>query len=98
MYTGCYGKDYHDLLTRDPEQFPPSFLTGNGTAVLSNRVSHFFDLHGTSLSIDTGCSAGLVALHQACQDIRSGESEMSVVGATNTILNPDLFIIMSTLG
>lgn len=98
VFTGCYGKDYHDLHTRDPEQFPASFLTGNGTAVLSNRISHFFDLQGASMSIDTGCSAGMVALHQACQTIRSGQSSMSVVGATSTMLNPDLFVIMSTLG
>lgn len=76
----------------------PSFLTGNYTAMLSNRISHFYDLQGASMSIDTGCSSGLAALHQACQTIRSGESDVSIVGASSTILNPDLFIAMSTLG
>jgi acyl transferase domain-containing protein len=49
------------------------------------------------MTIDTGCSSGLVALHQACQSILSGDSDMSVVGASSTILNPDLYIAMSTL-
>ena len=97
MYTGCYGKDYHDLHSRDPEAMPAPFLTGNGTAMLSNRVSHFYDLQGPSMSIDTGCSAGLVALHQGCRSIQSGESELSIVGASTTILNPDLYIAMSML-
>lgn len=97
VYTGVYGKDYHELQTRDPESLPAAFLTGNGTAMLSNRVSHFYDLQGASMTIDTGCSSGLVALHQACHSILSGESDMSVVAASSTILNPDLYIAMSTL-
>ncbi len=74
-----------------------NITTGNGTAMLSNRISHFYDLLGASMTIDTGCSSGLVALHQACQSILYDEAEMSVVGATTAILNPDLYIAMSAL-
>ncbi|QKX62349.1 uncharacterized protein TRUGW13939_09508, partial [Talaromyces rugulosus] len=98
VFSGCYGKDYHDLQSRDPEAMPASFLTGNGTAMISNRISHFYDLQGASMSIDTGCSSGLACLHQGCQTIRTGESNVSIVGASSTILNPDLFVAMSTLG
>ncbi|KAK4062465.1 uncharacterized protein Triagg1_9951 [Trichoderma aggressivum f. europaeum] len=98
VFTGCYTKDYHDLQTRDPESMPPSTLTGNYTAMFSNRVSHFYDFQGASMSIDTGCSAALAALHQGCQTIRSGESDISIIGASNTILNPDIYIAMSSLG
>lgn len=98
VFSGCYGKDYHDLQTRDPETMPPSFLTGNYTAMLSNRISHFYNLQGASMSIDTGCSAGIASLHQGCLTIRTGESDVSIVGASSTIINPDLFIAMSTLG
>lgn len=98
VFVGCYTKDYHDVQTRDPETMPSSTLTGNYTAMFSNRVSHFYDFQGASMSIDTGCSAALAALHQACQTIRSGESEVSIVGASNAILNPDIYIAMSTLG
>ena len=77
---------------------PPSTLTGNYTAMFSNRVSHFYDFQGASMSIDTGCSAALAALHQGCQSIRSGESDVSIIGAPNTILNPDIYIAMSSLG
>ncbi|KAK1988400.1 type I polyketide synthase [Colletotrichum cereale] len=98
VFAGCYGKDYHDLQTRDPEAMPSSFLTGNYTAMLSNRISHFYNLKGASMSIDTGCSSGLACLHQGCQTIRTGESDLSIVGASSTMLNPDLFVAMSTLG
>lgn len=98
VFVGCYTKDYHDLQTRDPETMPPSTLTGNYTAMFSNRVSHFYDFQGASMSIDTGCSAALAALHQGCQTIRSGESSVSIIGASNAILNPDIYIAMSSLG
>ncbi|KAK1143625.1 Type I Iterative Polyketide synthase (PKS) [Aspergillus melleus] len=98
VFTGCYTKDYHDLLTRDPETMPPATLTGNYTAMFSNRLSHYYDFQGASMSIDTGCSAALAALHQGCQTIRSGDSKASIIGASNTILNPDIYIVMSSLG
>lgn len=62
------------------------YLTGVEKAILSNRISHAFDLHGPSMTIDTACSGGLVAVHQACQSIRSGESDAAVVAAANLTL------------
>lgn len=66
--------------------------------MLSNRISHFFDLQGPSVTVDTGCSSGLTALHLGVSSLRSGESSMSVVGASSMLLNPDMFISGSTQG
>ena len=97
VYAGAFFNDYHDSFMRDPELIPRYSLTGNGTAMLSNRISHFFDLRGPSMSVDTGCSTSLVALHLACQSLRQGESTMSIVGGANVMLNPDNFVSMSSL-
>lgn len=75
-YVGCFTKDYSDILDRDTEDNLMYSATGTGTAMLSNRLSWFFDLKGPSVSIDTACSSSLVALHLACQSLRTGESEM----------------------
>jgi acyl transferase domain-containing protein len=83
---------------RDPDTIPRTALTGNGSAMMSNRVSHFFDFHGPSITVDTGCSTSLTALHLACQGLRSGEAAMSIVAAANLLLNPDNFIMLSSLG
>lgn len=98
VYAGTFNKDYHEMQTKDAEVLPSASLAGTGTAMMSNRVSHFYDLRGPSMSIDTGCSAGMVAVHQGCQSIRSGESDMSIVGAASALLSQDAFISAAALG
>ena len=82
----------------DPESLPAHHVTGTGKAIFANRISYFFDLKGPSFSLDTGCSASLVALHQACQSIRCGESKQAIVGGTNLILSPKTMISLGGLG
>lgn len=74
-----------------------SLATGTGNAILSNRISHFYDLKGASVTLDTACSSSLVALHLAYQSLRNGESNTSIVGAANLIFSPDLMIALSNL-
>ncbi|PYH41102.1 beta-ketoacyl [acyl carrier protein] synthase domain-containing protein [Aspergillus saccharolyticus JOP 1030-1] len=97
VYAGTCFRDYPDSLFRDPDTLPRATLTGSGAAMIANRVSHFFDLRGPSVMVDTGCSTTLTLLHLACQNLRAGESEMAVVGGSNLLLNPDTFILQSNL-
>nr|A0A3G1DJH7.1 RecName: Full=Squalestatin tetraketide synthase; Short=SQTKS; AltName: Full=Highly reducing polyketide synthase 1; Short=HR-PKS 1; AltName: Full=Squalestatin S1 biosynthesis cluster protein pks1 [Phoma sp. MF5453]AMY15057.1 tetraketide synthase MF-SQTKS [Phoma sp. MF5453] len=98
VYAGACFRDYHDSLVRDPDLVPRFLLTGNGAAMSSNRISYFYDLHGASMTVDTGCSTTLTALHLACQGLRNRESKTSIVTGANVILNPDMFVTMSSLG
>ncbi|MDD5199803.1 MAG: SDR family NAD(P)-dependent oxidoreductase [Terrimicrobiaceae bacterium] len=63
--------------------------------VLSNRLSHAFNLKGPSLTLDTACSSSLVALHYACQSLRARECDMVLAGGVNVMTRPDFPIIMS---
>lgn len=63
--------------------------------VLSNRISHAFDLRGPSLTLDTACSSSLVALHYACQSLRLRECDMALAGGVNVMMRPEFPIIMS---
>ena len=47
--------------------------------------------------VDTGCSGSLVAIHQACQSLRTGESRMALAGGVNLMLSPDQVITMSLM-
>ncbi|KAM0279893.1 hypothetical protein ACHAQH_004333 [Verticillium albo-atrum] len=84
-------------MVRDEDNLPRFMVTGTGAAMASNRVSHFFDLRGASLTLDTGCSSSLVALHQAVQSLRNRESDMAVVGSANLMLNPDMFKALGSI-
>lgn len=43
---------------------------------MANRISYYFNLHGPSMTLDTGCSGSLVSVHLAAQSLRSGESSL----------------------
>ncbi|CAH0043544.1 unnamed protein product [Clonostachys solani] len=98
VFAGASFRDYHDTLMRDPDFLPRYFLTGNGAAMGANRISHFYDLRGPSMTVDTGCSTTLTALHLACQSLRAGDSTTSVVTGSNIMLNPDMFETLASVG
>jgi phthiocerol/phenolphthiocerol synthesis type-I polyketide synthase E len=43
-------------------------------------------LRGPSLTVHTACSTSMVAVHLACEALRSGECDMALAGAANVIL------------
>ncbi|KAJ5175582.1 uncharacterized protein N7482_001459 [Penicillium canariense] len=98
LESGSCFMDYHDMLMKDPERLSRYFLAGNMMTFTANRISHFFDLKGPSVSVDTACSTALTALHLACQAIRNGEAKMGIVGGANLLLHPTTFVGLSSLG
>ncbi|WP_240497488.1 beta-ketoacyl synthase N-terminal-like domain-containing protein, partial [Streptomyces hirsutus] len=76
----------------------PAADSGSTVAGIANRVSYAFDLHGPSMTVDTMCSASLVALHLAARALRAGECEAAVVAATNLSLHPNKFRQIDRLG
>ncbi|KAF2260802.1 ketoacyl-synt-domain-containing protein [Lojkania enalia] len=97
VYVAMFTRDYDRNIYKDTLDIPRYQATGTGDAILANRVSHVFDLRGPSITLDTGCSGGMVAIHQACLSLSLGESDMAVVGAANLIISPDQQVGMSNL-
>ncbi|KAF3766643.1 hypothetical protein M406DRAFT_252003 [Cryphonectria parasitica EP155] len=97
VYVGTMTVDYLDTLLRDHNTIPKYFATGINRAIISNRVSYFFDWHGPSMTIDTACSSSLIAVHQGVQSLRSGESRVSVACGTQVLLGYDMYIGESKL-
>ncbi|MFC0268651.1 type I polyketide synthase [Kushneria aurantia] len=98
VYLGVASLDYAYRLSEDLSALDTSSATGNTSSIASNRISYLFDLRGPSLSLDTACSSAMVAFHQACQAIRSGETDMALTGGVSLHLHPFGFIIFSRAG
>ncbi|KAL1892848.1 Type I Iterative PKS [Sporothrix stenoceras] len=97
VFCGSFVRDYEQPCMRDPDTTPPYSATGNGIAILANRISHAFDFAGTSQTIDTGCSASMIAVHQACKSLLSGESNVGVAAGVGLIFSPNTLVPMANL-
>ncbi|HTI80915.1 MAG TPA: type I polyketide synthase, partial [Acetobacteraceae bacterium] len=92
VFVGASFCDHFHRRLMDVATLDGYFMTGAAMSILSNRISHAFDWKGPSLTVDTACSSALVALHLACQALRSGEVDTAVVGAVNLLLAPEPFV------
>ena len=52
----------------------------NANDYLTTRVSYKLNLKGPSLAVQSACSTSLVAVHLACQSLKSRESDMALAG------------------
>ncbi|KAK7545386.1 beta-ketoacyl synthase domain-containing protein [Phyllosticta citricarpa] len=93
-YIGTFTGDFPNLQARDNDGPSIYHATGLSSSLASNRLSWFYNLRGPSMTIDTACSSSLMAFHLACQSIRTGEAEMSVVGGANLMFGPDMSILL----
>jgi len=54
----------------------------NDKDFLSTRVSYKLNLRGPSFTVQSACSSSLLAVHQACQNLRFDECDMMLVGGS----------------
>lgn len=52
VYVGNFTVDYLTMQMRDPDYVARYTATGMGSAILSNRISHVFNLHGPRLVVN----------------------------------------------
>lgn len=77
------------MVTRDFANWPKYYILGNCEEMISNRISHFLDIHGPSVTIQTACSSSLVSGHLACPSLHPGEAEMAIAGGVGLGLASD---------
>lgn len=96
-FMGSAMTDYRDSVSRDFGNAPKYHVLGTCEEMVSNRISHFLDIHGPSATIHTACSSSLVATHLACQSLRLGESDMAIAGGVGIMLTPDASMQLNNL-
>ncbi|KAN0111044.1 Bcpks5 [Hyaloscypha variabilis] len=97
IYVGMMCDDWAQAINRDWEATMTYAATGESRAIVSNRVSYFFDWHGPSMTVDTACSSSLVAVHQGVSSLRTGECPVAIAAGVNLILGPGMWIAESKL-
>nr|WP_013933281.1 polyketide synthase [Pseudoalteromonas sp. SANK 73390]CBK62729.1 tmpE [Pseudoalteromonas sp. SANK 73390] len=80
VYTASMYQQYHAV---DTDEDKKPLVSMSSLSSMANRISHFFDFHGPSMSVDTMCSGASSAIYLACQSLLSGASRLAIVGATN---------------
>jgi amino acid adenylation domain-containing protein len=91
----CNSDHVHRLLRRGNEAIDAYLASGNAPSVAAGRISYCLGLQGPAIVVDTSCSASLVAIHLACQSLRSGESRVALAGGANVISSPETTISLS---
>jgi 6-methylsalicylic acid synthase len=95
---GVNSDDYGKLIMEDLPGIEA--WTGIGTSLcgIANRVSHLLDLRGPSVALDAACAASLVAVHQACQMLRAGETSLALAGGVSALIGPGLVRVLDEAG
>ena len=95
VFVGVSGFDYSLLQLRECASVDAYAATGLAHSIAANRISYWFDLRGPSVVVDTACSSSLVAVHQACESLCRGESDLALAGGVSLLLSPEMTIALS---
>ncbi|NEC91815.1 type I polyketide synthase [Streptomyces sp. SID12501] len=99
VFVGALADDWARLVQEHgPDGVTPHTFTGVQRSLLANRVSYTLGLRGPSLTVDTGQSSSLVAVHLAVESLRRGECTVALAGGVNLVLSPDSTLAVAHLG
>ncbi|MEO3758976.1 type I polyketide synthase [Mycobacterium sp. B14F4] len=96
IFAGVAANEYaHLLSSQSVDKIEPYFITGNALNAIAGRVAFALGLEGPAVAVDTACSSALVAVHQACLALRTGDCDMALAGGVNVLLSPVTVIAAS---
>jgi acyl transferase domain-containing protein len=86
VYAGAAGAGYADRVRASAEIMaaagPFQVKLGSAPDFLATRVAYKLGLRGAAVSVQTGCSTSLVAVHLAAQGLLRGECDLALAGGT----------------
>ncbi|UBI40478.1 acyltransferase domain-containing protein [Streptomyces mobaraensis] len=94
VYAGVSSQDYMSR-SRVPAEVEGYATTGTLSSVISGRIAYTFGLAGPAVTLDTACSASLVAIHLAAQALRQGECELALAGGVTVLSTPTAYVEFS---
>ncbi len=98
VFVGLMSSEWGNLQILDFAGLTPFRGTGSGYFMTANRISYHLNLTGPSMAIDSACSSSLMAVHQGCAALRSGESDTVIAAGANLLVLPALSIYYTQAG
>ena len=92
IFVGLESGDYRTLSRGEKG------ITSDHEGISAVRLAYFLNFSGPAMAINTACSSGLVAAHQACQSLRVGECDTAIASGVNLLLTSASFISLSKSG
>ena len=92
VYVGAMYQQYQSFQSDIVRE---SLISTSSYSSIANRVSHYFNLQGPSIAIDTMCSSSAVAIHMACESLMKGECKLAVAGGVNLSIHPKKYLGLS---
>lgn len=62
------------------DYYGPDVAVGMIPNLVASRLANRLDLHGPAYTVDAACASSLIAVEQACESLRSHQSDMMLAG------------------
>ena len=98
VFLGIAAIEFQQLIMASPAGSSVYACSGASLSIAAGRLSYVLGLNGSCMSIDTACSAGLVAFHGGLRAQQLDECVRSVVTAVNLFITPVFGICWALAG
>ena len=95
VFVGTNGQDYARNFLGSQESVEGYLATGTSASAISGRIAYSFGFEGPAVTVDTACSASLVALHLAARALRQRECSLALAGGVTVMSTPAGFVEFS---
>lgn len=97
VFMGSLCRDYTDIAQENPHRNATYQATGIGRTMLANRVSYFFELKGSSVTVDTGvCFPASSPKHNKYAFVQQTEAFEKILNRKDN--NYTMFPLTSNIG
>ncbi len=71
----------------EPSGYVGDSFTGYSDAIIASRLSYVLNLKGPAMVVNTGCSSSGLAIHLACESLRSRETDLALAGGVHASMD-----------